>query len=76
MLIKLKTLQKDSLTQLRSVRDDNAVQLALKSISKACKNGENIMLPIIDASKKLATMGEIVSAMKKEFGEWQETAVF
>ena len=69
-------LQKDSLTQLRSVRDDNAVQLALKSISKACKNGENIMLPIIDASKKLATMGEIVGAMKKEFGEWQETAVF
>ena len=69
-------LQKDSLTQLRSVRDDNSVQLALKSISKACKNGENIMLPIIDASKKLATMGEIVSAMKKEFGEWQETAVF
>ena len=69
-------LQKDSLTQLRSVRDDNAVQLALKSISKACNNGENIMLPIIDASKKLATMGEIVGAMKKEFGEWQETAVF
>ena len=34
------------------------------------------MLPIIDASKKLATMGEIVGAMKKEFGEWQETAVF
>ena len=69
-------LQKDSLTQLRSVRDDNSVQLALKSISKACKNGENIMLPIIDASKKLATMGEIVGAMKKEFGEWQETSVF
>ena len=69
-------LQKDSLTQLRSVRDDNSVQLALKTISKACKNGDNIMLPIIDASKKLATMGEIVGAMKKEFGEWQETAVF
>jgi hypothetical protein len=34
------------------------------------------MIPIIDASKKLATMGEIVDAMKSEFGEWQETAVF
>ncbi|MEC7820827.1 MAG: methylmalonyl-CoA mutase family protein [Candidatus Neomarinimicrobiota bacterium] len=69
-------LQKDSLTQLRSDRDDNAVQLALKTISKECKIGDNFMLPIIDASKKLATMGEIVVAMKKEFGEWQETAVF
>ena len=69
-------LQKDSLIELRSDRDDKAVQLALKTISKACKNGDNIMLPIIDASKKLATMGEIVGAMKKEFGEWQETAVF
>ena len=34
------------------------------------------MLPIIDAAKQLATMGEIVIAMKAEFGEWQETAVF
>ena len=69
-------LQKDALIQLRSDRDENSVQLALKKISEACRNGDNIMIPIIDASKKLATMGEIVIAMKAEFGEWQETAVF
>jgi len=69
-------LQKDALIQLRSDRDENSVQLALKKISEACRNGDNIMIPIIDASKKLATMGEIVNAMKAEFGEWQETAVF
>ena len=69
-------LQKDALIQLRSDRDENSVQLALKKISEACRNGDNIMIPIIDASKKLATMGEIVIAMKTEFGEWQETAVF
>lgn len=34
------------------------------------------MPPIIEASKALATMGEIVIAMKAEFGEWQEAAVF
>ena len=69
-------LQKDALVQLRSDRDADAVKLALKKISETCKNGDNIMIPIIDASKKLATMGEIVDAMKSEFGEWQETAVF
>ena len=69
-------LQKDALIQLRSDRDVDAVKLALKKISETCKNGDNIMIPIIDASKKLATMGEIVDAMKSEFGEWQETAVF
>ena len=69
-------LQKDALIQLRFDRDENSVQLALKKISEACRNGDNIMIPIIDASKKLATMGEIVIAMKAEFGEWQETAVF
>ena len=31
---------------------------------------------IINAAKTYATMGEIVIAMKAEFGEWQETAVF
>ena len=34
------------------------------------------MLPIIEAAKVYATMGEIVESMKKEFGEWQESAVF
>ena len=31
---------------------------------------------IIDAAKKGATLGEIVTAMKTVFGEWQESSVF
>ena len=34
------------------------------------------MYPIIDAAKEYVTLGEIVDALKAEFGEWQETAVF
>jgi hypothetical protein len=34
------------------------------------------MPPIINAAKAYVSMGEIVVAMKVEFGEWQETAVF
>ena len=69
-------VQMESLTKLRKERDENMVQKALSRIQEACANSENIMPPIIEASKAFATMGEIVVAMKAEFGEWQETAVF
>jgi len=52
------------------------VQETLFEIQEACKNGDNLMPPIIKAAKAYVTMGEIVVAMKAEFGEWQETAVF
>ena len=68
--------QVNALAQLRNERDENAVQLALSQIQDACTNGYNIMPPIIAAAKSFATMGEIVVAMKAEFGEWQEAAVF
>ena len=69
-------IQIRSLTKLRKVRDENMVQKALSRIQEACVNSDNIMPPIIEASKAFATMGEIVVAMKAEFGEWQEAAVF
>ena len=69
-------IQIGSLTKLRKERDENMVQKALSRIQEACANSDNIMPPIIEASKALATMGEIVIAMKAEFGEWQESAVF
>ena len=44
--------------------------------NKTCKNGDNLMPPLIEAAKSLATLGEIVQAMKPVFGEWQEGSVF
>ena len=68
--------QVNALAHLRNERDENAVQLALSQIQDACINGYNIMPPIIAAAKSFVTMGEIIVAMKAEFGEWQEAAVF
>ena len=42
----------------------------------ACGANENLIEPIIKAAKAYATLGEIVTSLKAEFGEWQETAVF
>ena len=34
------------------------------------------MQPVINAVKEYATLGEIVSVMKSQFGEWRETTKF
>ncbi len=68
--------QKSQLAKLRANRDEKAVQLSLQNVSAACRNGQNLMPPIIHAAKCYATLGEIVNAMKDVFGEWQESSIF
>ena len=70
------TGQRKKLAELKNNRNESKAQEALTLIGKACKNNENLMPPIIEAAKSYVTLGEIVDAMKAEFGEWQETAVF
>ena len=52
------------------------VNSILETITNACKKNENLMPYIISAAKEHATIGEIIEAMKNEFGEWQESAIF
>jgi len=68
--------QRQKLANMKNSRDETKAQETLFKIQEACKNGGNLMPPIIKAAKAYVTMGEIVGAMKAEFGEWQETAVF
>ena len=69
-------VQRQKLANMKKSRDETKAQERLFEIQEACKNGDNLMPPIIKAAKAYVTMGEIVVAMKAEFGEWQETAVF
>ena len=69
-------IQVKALNELKSTRNETTVQQALHKIQETCSNGGNIMPPIIEASKVYVTLGEIVTAMKAEFGEWQEAAIF
>ncbi|MBL50628.1 MAG: methylmalonyl-CoA mutase [Candidatus Marinimicrobia bacterium] len=68
--------QRKKLIDLKNSRDESLAQDTLFAIGEACKNGNNLMPPIIEAAKAYVTLGEIVIAMKTEFGEWQESAVF
>lgn len=68
--------QLEALSELKVNRDENTVQQALSEIMGACGKNQNLMEPIIKAAKAYATLGEIVTSLKAEFGEWQEAAVF
>ena len=65
-----------SIKNLRNNRNEETVQQSLNMIQDCCRNGKNIMPSIIEAAKAYVTLGEIVTVMKVEFGEWQEAAVF
>ncbi len=68
--------QLEKLDQLKRNRDQKQVENSLKQIRKTCQTGDNLMPIIINAVKAYCTLGEIVDAMKTEFGEWQESSIF
>ena len=60
------------LKQLREERNNDEVQEALNSITKACETGKGNLLELsIDAAKKRATLGEISDACEKVFGRYK-----
>ena len=69
-------LQKKSIMALKNERNQQKVHDSLLSIKDAAQGSKNLLPPIIEAAKSLATMGEIVESLKQEFGEWNETSVF
>ncbi len=64
--------QINRLESLKNKRDDKVLEEKLNLITNACSTKENLIPLIIDAARNFASLGEIVEAMKKEFGEWTE----
>ena len=64
------------LSLVKNNRDDISVRNSLKRITKACSKNDNLVIPIIEAAKNYCTLGEIVEAIKVEFGEWSDSSVF
>ena len=68
--------QKEKLVSLRRNRDNQAVIEILNSITKAAKNNENLFPVVLDAVRCKCTLGEIMQAMKVEFGTWMAPSGF
>jgi methylmalonyl-CoA mutase N-terminal domain/subunit len=62
--------QVERLNRARAERDDAAVKASLERLAEACKNGENLMYPIVEAVKTYASVGEICGTMRGVFGEY------
>ena len=60
------------LQRLRSERDARIWAAALDRLGEAAAGTENLVPPIIDAVKAYATVGEICTALKDVFGEYEE----
>ncbi|TYT62214.1 acyl-CoA mutase large subunit family protein [Natrialba swarupiae] len=63
--------QIDHLESVREERDDEAVEATLEALRETARGDENLMPAIIDAVKAYATVGEICTVLREEFGEYQ-----
>jgi methylmalonyl-CoA mutase N-terminal domain/subunit len=50
-------------------------QAALVEIERRARSGENLMPAILTAAEAYATVGEISDALRRAFGEYQESVV-
>jgi methylmalonyl-CoA mutase, N-terminal domain len=64
------------LQKLRTERSTEAVEKTLAAVGAAAASGENVMPSIIEAVTAYATVGEIMGALKAEFGTFVEPVRF
>lgn len=66
--------QIERLRQIKTTRDQNAVEAALQAIVEAARLGTgNLLALAVAAARVRATLGEISSAMESVFGRYQAT---
>jgi methylmalonyl-CoA mutase N-terminal domain/subunit len=64
------------LAELRKKRDNQSVKQALDELKQAAAGDQNLMPVLVKAAKAYVTLGEMVSVLKTEFGEYIEPAQF
>ncbi len=67
--------QVERLRALRQRRDKAKWESAIHAVEDAARNNQNLMPHIIHAVESYCTVGEISDALRKVFGEYQETVV-
>jgi methylmalonyl-CoA mutase N-terminal domain/subunit len=64
------------LTRVKAARDGARVEKALAALSEAAAGDENLMPYFLEAAAARATIGEMVTRLRKVFGEFREPLVF
>lgn len=63
--------QAASLARLRAERDGAAVAAALDGLRQAAQGSENVLYPMREALKRLATVGEVCGVLRQVWGEYR-----
>jgi methylmalonyl-CoA mutase N-terminal domain/subunit len=73
----LEAKQIGRLQAVRGQRDATAVQQSLQALSEtAARPQANLMEPLLDAARALASEGEIIEALQEVWGSYTETPVY
>ena len=61
------------LNGVRQRRDNREVAEKLRALEQAARGSENLMMPLLEAVKAYATLGEMMGVFRQVFGEYQPT---
>lgn len=64
------------LAELKRERDARDVARTLRGLRQASRKPGNLIVPILDAVKSYATVGEICDVLREEYGEYVKPAIF
>ncbi len=68
--------QRQRLKDLRARRDQAAVDTALQAVKKAASGTDNVLYPLKDALRALATVGEVSNALREVWGVYSPQEFF
>jgi methylmalonyl-CoA mutase N-terminal domain/subunit len=63
--------QAAALARIRAARDGAAVQAALEALQAAARGSANVLEPMREALRRMATVGEVCGALRAVWGEYQ-----
>ncbi|MBI4886630.1 MAG: methylmalonyl-CoA mutase, partial [Acidobacteria bacterium] len=66
--------QTERVRAVRAGRSEAAWRAALEAVDRAARDGSNLVPPIIDAVEAHATLGDIADALRRVFGEYQDSS--
>jgi methylmalonyl-CoA mutase N-terminal domain/subunit len=68
--------QAGSLAAIRAQRDNHAVRAALTDLHDAAEGKDNLLIPMREALRRLATLGEVCDTLREVFGTYRPPDAF
>jgi methylmalonyl-CoA mutase N-terminal domain/subunit len=72
-------LEREQIERVRAVkarRNPAEVERHQKRLADVCRNGDNLMPPLVEAVKAQVSLGEIADVYRQVFGRYQEPIIF